>query len=142
MTKAKKKPLPAPAKFLSEIPDEVRGSFVACAEYKRVIALLEGRLDERDRSLLSDYAITHSEIIELRTLVSRQGRMFEGTKGGYYINPIVNLLSSRQAHIAQLRRDLYFTPKSRIEKQAKATQAKGTTVRDKLDNDENDGVQD
>jgi phage terminase small subunit len=94
-------------------------------EYVRVVQLLGEKLDERDRSLLCEYALIHAEIQELRVAVDLEGRVLVGPKGGSYLNPTVNLLISRQGHLAQLRRDLYFTPKSRIEKQTKGGRGRG-----------------
>lgn len=126
--KSKKPPLP-PKKL--PIPLEVAEDGEAKLEWIRVVQALADKVDRRDISLLTDYCLTHSEIKELRLSVATEGRTLEGPKGGMYINPTVNLLISRQSHISQLRRDLYFTPKSRIEKQSK-TAAKGNSIRDSI----------
>lgn len=120
------------------VPIEVAEKREAKLEYCRVVRLLKGKLDERDRSLLVSYALTHSEIIELRIEIdSTGGRMLEGPKGGMYINPMYNMLISRESQLAQLRRDLYFTPKSRIEKQTKGTLSKARSIRENILKEQN-----
>ena len=99
----------------------------AKAEWLRIVAIMGDKIDKRDRSLLIDYCLTHAEVIALRRTVQFEGHKLVGPKGGEYINPTVNLLISRQTHLASLRRDLYFTPKSRIEKQAKSL-SKGKSI--------------
>ncbi len=89
-----------------------------------------------DISLIADYAITHAEIIRLREFVAMEGLTLIGAKGGEYTNPKQNILSGQMAHIAQLRRDLYFTPKSRAEKQK--PQGKAQSILDALRNQDDD----
>jgi phage terminase small subunit len=128
-----KSPKPPPP---IKVPIEVAENVEAKKEFLRVMQILDGKLDGRDQSLLVDYALTHAEIMELRVCVASEGRVLEGPKGGAYLNPTVNLLISRQGHLGQLRRDLYFTPKSRIEKQHKAALSKGRAIRDSLAQDD------
>lgn len=131
---------PPPPRFGMSVPMEVATNPEAKIEYCRVIKLLEGKLDERDRSLLISYSLTHAEIIALRLEIEMTGgRMLEGPKGGMYINPVYNMLISREGQLAQLRRDLYFTPKSRIEKQNKATLSKARSIRDNIQKDDDNG---
>ena len=112
------KPPRPPARV--SIPVEIAEIAAAKQEWVRIHNLLADKLDVRDHSLLIDYCLTFAEIIELRDTVAIEGRTLTSDKGGSYINPTMNLLISRQSHMASLRRDLYFTPKSRIEKQNKA----------------------
>lgn len=85
-------------------------------EFIRILRLLDGKVNAFDESLIVDYANTHGDVIKLKEEVAMQGYTLEGVKGGNYINPTVNILISRQSHLAALRRDLFFTPRSRGEK--------------------------
>lgn len=85
-------------------------------EYQRVRKALGVDIKQVDESLLRDYAITHAEIIQLRSIVLNEGIKLVGIKGGEYLNPTVNVLMHKQSHLAALRRDLFFTPKSRADK--------------------------
>lgn len=101
-------------------------------EWKRVVVLLEGKFDPRDISLLMDYCITHAEILDLRVRVGSD-EMLMGVKGGCYMNPLLTVMMNRQAHLSALRRDLYFTPKSRIEKQSKGTLSKAKQIKNSVE---------
>jgi P27 family predicted phage terminase small subunit len=122
---------PPPPKY--RIPAHV-GKTDATQEYIRILKQLDGKIGPLDESLLVDYANTHAEVIELTDDVRIQGRTLTGPKGGEYINPTMNLLISRQSHLAALRRDLFFTPRSRGEK-AKP-QGKAQSILDKLMEDD------
>lgn len=110
------------------VPPELTKQW-AIYEYKRIMTVLGDKADALDHSLLVDYAQTYSDILDLKSLVDQEGLKLVSTKGGEYINPTWNMLVSRQSHMAALRRDLYFTPKSRAEKRKKA----GLSARDSLD---------
>ncbi len=100
------------------IPPELASKW-AIYEYKRIVIALNEKISALDHSLLVDYAQTYSDILDLRSMVEQEGMKLISEKGGEYINPTLNILISRQSHMAALRRDLYFTPKSRVEKQGK-----------------------
>ena len=121
---------PTPPKRYN-VPIEVAENAEAKREYLRVCGLLDGKMDERDRSLLVDYALTHAEIITLRASVDIEGYTCIGEKGGSYVNPTVNVMTSRITHLSQLRRDLYFTPRSRIEKKTNP-KSKSASIRDNI----------
>lgn len=98
------------------LPDYVKNKD-ARREFVRVVNEIGmDKLRPVDISLLLEYAIMHGDIIELMDEVRVEGYMLVSAKGGAYVNPKQNVLSSKQAHLAQLRRDLYFTPRSRVEK--------------------------
>ena len=125
------KPIP-PVKLQFSFPIEVAEHPEAKAELVRVLKLLHGKVDDRDKSLLIDYAMTHAEIINLRMLIGDDYTL-TGAKGGEYTNPLVNIMAGKQSHLASLRRDLYFTPKTRVEKKNNATKTKTQGIRDTLD---------
>lgn len=112
----------------------------AIHEYRRVTTALGNKANELDMSLLIEYAQTFADTVNLRTQVEEEGVKLIGAKGGEYINPTVGLLSSRLQHLAQLRRDLYFTPRSRIERVNK-TKSKAGDILAALD-DHDDEAQD
>lgn len=122
------KPPPPPPKG---VPPELQDAWAAY-EYKRVTGLLGKSLKPQDHSLLIDYAQTYSDVIQLRADVKLQGHTLVSDKGNAYINPTTNLLISRESHLAALRRDLYFTPKSRVDKQKSTKQ----TALEALDHDD------
>ncbi len=131
------KPTTPPPKLAVPVPIHIAEDPQAKAEFIRVVLLLGDKVDKRDVSLLADYAKVYSEIIDLRTDIGVEGRVLVGAKGGSYLNPLVNLLSGKESLIAQLRRDLYFTPKSRIEKQTKGNALTRTqNIRNTVDADE------
>lgn len=96
----------------------------ARAEYMRITKLLGDKVNKFDLSLLIDYCITHGEIIKLRSVCTNEGEVLVGPKGGTYINPRTNILLSKISHLSSLRRDLFFTPKSRADKVGKPNKAK------------------
>jgi len=105
-------------------------------EYIRIAKHLDGEVSVVDESLLIDYANTHAEVLELQDAVDLEGRKLTGPKGGEYINPTYNLMISRQSHLAALRRDLFFTPRSRGEK-AKPD-GKAMSIWEKLNKDDDE----
>ena len=99
----------------------------AIAEFTRITGLLTGEKKQIDLSLLVDFAITHGEILKLRSVIANEGEVLVSEKtGSYYTNPRVNILANKVSHLSKLREDLLFTPKSRkdkIEKPKKKTLA-------------------
>lgn len=131
--------------FMSQKPKPPKISIPSCVaenrdakdEWIRITTILGDKADGRDRSLLEDYCLTHALVRSLRQRVDDEGYTLESPKtGSSYTNPTVNTLTSMQGHLAALRRDLYFTPKSRIEKQTKATMSKSKSIKDSLNEDE------
>ncbi len=117
MPRTKKVPPPPPQHY-KNTPTELTDRW-AIHEYHRVCDLLQGKIKDEDHSLLIDYAQTYSDVIQLRA-ETQNCHTLTSDKGNSYINPTVNLLISRQSHLAALRRDLYFTPKSRVDKIGKS----------------------
>lgn len=99
------------------------------AEWNRVTKELNGKLSELDRSLLVDYCNCYINCIDLRDKVG-DNLTLVGPKGGEYMNPLVSILMHEQNFLAQLRRDLYFTPKSRQEKRGRT--GKGASILESL----------
>lgn len=85
----------------------------AVTEFNRIVKLLGKNITELDQSLVVDYAVTHAEIIKLRSVVANEGEVLVGRNGGAYMNPKTNLLLNKIGHLSKLRDDLQFTPKSR-----------------------------
>lgn len=112
--KNKPPPNPPPANPLS-LPAWVVDP-EARAEYKRLIQILGKNITPVDRSLLVDYCVLHGQILELQNAVDIEGHKLSGPKGGEYLNPTATFLMQKQSLLAALRRDLFFTPRSRGEK--------------------------
>lgn len=125
-------PAPPPPVPVITIPSYVSDP-LAIAEFNRCLKHL-GRLTPMDRSLLADYCNVFAECINLQKIVDEEGYKLTGPKGGEYLNPTVTLLMHKQGLISQLRRDLFFTPKSRGEK-AKPT-GKALSILEQINNDD------
>jgi P27 family predicted phage terminase small subunit len=123
-----KTPASPPAKVVA--PGYIRNDDMALEEFTRVVRELGGVLRPVDVSLLASYALAHAECIRVREACQGEDYVKEGMKGGTYVNPIFNLLTQKENTLASLRRDLYFTPKSRAEKTA--PKGKATGILDKL----------
>lgn len=128
MPRTKKVPPPPPTHY-KKTPTELVDRW-AIFEYHRICDLLGAKIKDEDHSLLIDYAQTYSDVIQLRAKCQDKPTL-TSDKGNEYINPTVNLLISRQSHLAALRRDLYFTPKSRVDKIGKSKK-KATDILDAL----------
>lgn len=98
-------------------------------EFKRVVDILGQNATLLDQSLLADYASTYAEVLDLERLLKDEDRVLWGAKGGAYTNPLVNQIASAKGHLSNLRRDLFFTPKSRGEKKKTQTKAKSLLER-------------
>jgi len=116
-------------------------------EFSRVYKELgRDKIKEVDLSLLADYAQAYADCVGLKERIfgkhgnhtkqrtQGEGLTLEGPKGGEYLNPVYVALMNRRDNLAQLRRDLYFTPKSRSEKKP-LSKSKGRSLMDKIDND-------
>lgn len=125
-------PPPAPPVNVMPLPAYVDDP-VAIAEFKRCVKDL-GRLTPQDASLLADYANTFAQCIKLQKDVDKEGYKLVGPKGGEYLNPSVTLLMHKQGLLKELRRDLFFTPKSRTEKPPKPI-GKVVTLLEDINND-------
>ena len=132
---SKKQPPPPPASKPLQIPNHITDG-IAREEYIRVVRTLGNKLTPVDRSLLADYAITYADVIRLSEEVETEGHKLTGPKGGEYLNPTTTLVMHKQSLLASLRRDLFFTPKSRGEK-SKPT-GKAMSIKDALNVDDDD----
>lgn len=121
-------PPPLPEKVgVFSVPRIVVANEEAHAEFVRIVTELDGKLKGQDLSLISDYCLLHADCIKLTEECEGEPFTCMSEKGGSYVNPIHNVLSGKRAALAQLRRDLYFTPKSRAEKAPKSA-AKGERI--------------
>lgn len=109
---------------------------VAITEFKRCCKEL-GRITQMDLSLLADYSNTFAQCIKLQKDADKEGYKLMGPKGGEYLNPTVTLLMHKQGLLKELRRDLFFTPKSRTEKPPKG-ESKVRTLIDDINDDSKD----
>lgn len=129
MKKTKPVPPPPPPKLAVEMPpwlNDVDAKF----EFRRVVAILGQNVKPEDQSLLGDYAMAHANVLDLRRCCLGAQRILLGAKGGAFTNPIFQQLAGAESHLATLRRDLFFTPKSRGEK--KKTQLKAKSLIDRI----------
>lgn len=88
----------------------------ARAEWERITPHIEANCLPVDLSLLSDYCRLHSSVVALANQETQEGIKIMGPNGAECLNPTTKLLNERTNRLALLRRDLYFTPKSRAEK--------------------------
>jgi len=125
-----KRPPPPPAKETAatygfKLPAYVGDKEHAIEEFDRIVCELKGQIRQVDLSLIIHYVILHHDCIIIQEAADASEFALEGAKGGSYTNPLQNLLVSKQNSLAQLRRDLYFTPRSRAEKTKPSGKAKG-----------------
>lgn len=116
------------------LPSWAATDALAKEEFVRLKQIIGDRLSPVDRSLVVDYCTLTAEIRRLQEMVEEEGHKLTGPKGGEYLNPTVTLLMQKQSLLANLRRDLFFTPRSRGEK-AKPS-GKALSIREKLDVDD------
>jgi P27 family predicted phage terminase small subunit len=103
----------------------------AVREWQRIVKELGDKLTAVDASLLADYCQMYADCIDLRHRVEKEGELVMSSKGIMYTNPTLSILMNRENRLFLLRSQLYFTPKSRNEKQR--TQGKARSVLDALD---------
>ncbi len=85
----------------------------ARTEYIRIVKELGGNLKQVDISLIADYAKSFARIFVLEEKVLEHGATSVSSKGAEYVGPWMTMLMAERTHLATLRRDLFFTPKSR-----------------------------
>jgi P27 family predicted phage terminase small subunit len=122
-------PPPAQASLTVEMPNWLT-DWKARAEFKRVVAILGQNVGALDQSLLADYAATYAHCQDLEDAWRKMGTVLMSAKGGAYPNPVYSQWQGMCGHLANLRRDLFFTPKSRGEK--KKSQSKAQTLLDRI----------
>lgn len=83
-------------------------------EFQRVVSELQGSgIMSVDLSLLADYAQAEADVARLEKAMRKEKPVLTSDKGNAYVNPLVGVLSARRTSLAQLRRDLGFTPRTR-----------------------------